>query len=159
MLSAATFLEIVEDLQFQNWNFLTGDMGEGFYLQVQFEAPDVDADIRSFETVTQRGRKWYISRHMTRGEVIQTAFLAIKTAQEHELREQFTYQGRAIFGPHFSVDALLYACDEGHVEKREPIENPETSLDFVPHNPRRDDPTMCRCGANKEDDICLCDSC
>jgi hypothetical protein len=28
------------------------------------------------------------------------------TAEEHETREVFRYRGRAIFGPHLSVEAL-----------------------------------------------------
>jgi hypothetical protein len=113
-MNCLEFQTIVGDLQFQDWTFEIGDMGEGFYLQVQFKT----ADNQTGELTIQRGRKWYISRHMTRGEVIQTAFLAVKTAQEHELREQFIYRGRAVFGPHFSVNALIEICDQERVELR-----------------------------------------
>lgn len=43
---------------------------------------------------------------MTRSEVVQTALKAVLAAVEHEAREFFTYNGRAIFGPHYDVDAL-----------------------------------------------------
>lgn len=52
------------------------------------------------------GRKWLLSTFMTRSEVVQTAFLAVRTWVEHEMREQFTYRSRAVFGPHISIDAV-----------------------------------------------------
>lgn len=58
------------------------------------------------------GRKWYISKHMVKSEVVQTAFLAIRQFQEHELREGFRYRGKAIFNPHIDVDAILQFCDQ-----------------------------------------------
>lgn len=58
----------------------------------------------------QAGRKWRLSKHMTDSEIVQTAFLAVRTAQEHELREQFKYKGYAIFNPHFDLDHLVKNC-------------------------------------------------
>jgi hypothetical protein len=56
---------------------------------------------------TQTGRKWYLSPHMTRSEVVLTALKAILTAEEHEARERFRYKGRRIAGPHINVDFLV----------------------------------------------------
>lgn len=53
-----------------------------------------------------RGRKWRLSRHMVRSEVVQTALKAILTFEEHEIRERFLYRGRAIFDPHYDIDQL-----------------------------------------------------
>jgi hypothetical protein len=53
-----------------------------------------------------KGRKWFLSEHMTRSEIVGTAFKAVLTAMEHETREQFTYRGQAVFGPHIDVDRL-----------------------------------------------------
>ncbi len=66
------------------------------YLQVTFPA---DGEM-------QKGRKWLLSEHMVDAEIVQTAFLAIKIAEEHELRETFSYKGVAIFGPHLDLDML-----------------------------------------------------
>ena len=44
---------------------------------------------------------------MTKSEIVQTAFLAVLTAAEHEIRETFKYHDAAIFGPHFNVDRLV----------------------------------------------------
>ena len=54
----------------------------------------------------QNGRKWYLSRYMTKSELVQTAFKAAITFEEHECREMFTYRGRKIFSPHFDIDSL-----------------------------------------------------
>jgi hypothetical protein len=50
------------------------------------------------------GRKWRISYHACRGEVVQTAFTAVLAWFEHEVREAFLWQGRAIFQPHSNLD-------------------------------------------------------
>lgn len=52
------------------------------------------------------GRKWYISRHATRSEIVLTCLKAGLTNSEHEFREQFTYRGQHIFQPHINVDHL-----------------------------------------------------
>lgn len=51
-------------------------------------------------------RKYYISPNMLDVEIVQTAFLCLKTALEHELREAFKYKGVAVFGPHLDLDTL-----------------------------------------------------
>ncbi len=61
---------------------------------------------------TWRGRKWLLSQHMTEGEVVQTALMACLAAEEHEAREAFRYKGKALFGPHLAVEALLANADE-----------------------------------------------
>jgi hypothetical protein len=78
------------------WEFRVGEMGDGFFLQVRIPEAGQFAGCR----------KWYVSSHATLSEVVQTAFLAVRVAQEHELREQFKYGGKAIFGPHYNVNAL-----------------------------------------------------
>lgn len=51
-------------------------------------------------------RKWYLSPHMTDGEIVQTAFAAALQAEEHECREFFKYDGHVIMNPHLSLEAL-----------------------------------------------------
>lgn len=86
---------VLSAIEYQGWAFMTETMGEGLYLQVKF-----------FDNGIQTGRKWYISTHATRSEVVQTALFAVLTALEHEAREAFTYRGVAIFAPHYNVDRL-----------------------------------------------------
>lgn len=100
--------EILQYVSYRDWKFETGLDGDHPWLRVRFEE---DGEL-------QLGRKWRLSPHMTRGEVVQTALLAVLTAQEHEVREHFRYCGAAIFGPHQNIDALLNVCRIG--EDRRP---------------------------------------
>lgn len=61
----------------------------------------------SGEPMSWTGRKWYISSHSTTSEVVQTALKAVLTAAEHELREQFTYQGVRVFDPHMDLPEVV----------------------------------------------------
>lgn len=54
-----------------------------------------------------RGRKWRLSYHMTDGEIVQTAFMAVMAANEHETREKFTYRGVTVFDPHYDIEKLV----------------------------------------------------
>jgi hypothetical protein len=95
-------LEILKECQFRDWDIIVQKRDSMMYLQVMFLADRGDGIIEN-----QTGRKWFLSEHMTRSEVVQTAFKAVMTALEHEAREHFKYRGSAIFGPHFDVDVLV----------------------------------------------------
>lgn len=77
------------------------------YLQVECDRPDVFTGVMG----TGRGGKAYLSEHMTDGEIVKIAFGLFKAYEEHECREFFKLQGRAIFGPHISVEALWEVAD------------------------------------------------
>lgn len=79
----------------------------------------VDTCSVSGEEYRWKGRKWFLSPHMTQSEIVQTAFLATHVAMEHELRERFKYRGQPIFRPHYSVDALHALCLGDVVDRRE----------------------------------------
>lgn len=118
-LSLAQLEALLADVHYGvngQWLFRAGVMGEGLFLQMQFVAlgPTGTTD----GATIQRGRKWYVSRFSTDGEVIQTALKAVLTALEHEARELFTYKGHAIFGPHFSIDALVRLADDAANQQR-----------------------------------------
>ena len=89
------------------WSFLLSK--QGLYLQVQM--PPAGG-------VSWKGRKWQLSEHMTEGEIVQTALMACLAAEEHEAREAFNYKGKALFGPHLSIEKLLAIADS--IEMREP---------------------------------------
>lgn len=61
----------------------------------------------SGEPTPWRGRKWYLSSHMTDDEVIKTAFSAFKAAVEHETMEGFKVFGRQVFNPHVDYKVLM----------------------------------------------------
>jgi hypothetical protein len=111
-------------VQYRNWIFRIGEDSDSAWLQVAFMAPDIplcsDSVIEDLTKVADaewRGRKWRLSAHMTEGEIIRTALMAVLAAEEHEARERFLWRGRAIFGPHMLPEAMWTAA--GVTEKRE----------------------------------------
>lgn len=114
-MDKAGFEEILRDVEFDGWEFMVGEGPVSVksgrrpcYLQVEFHA----LDSLSLEPMYFRGRKWPLSYHMTRSEVVQTSLMAALAAVEHEAREKFLYKGKAIFGPHHFVDDLLNVRQE-----------------------------------------------
>ena len=107
--------ELANLITYKDWKILVKTDGPRAYLQVEF----IDRDLVSGLLSPQRGRKWFLSEHMTRSEFVQTAFKAVLTAEEHEAREQFRYRGRMIFGPHFDVDAMVeFAGNKENIDLR-----------------------------------------
>lgn len=109
--------EILKDVQYKGWNLIVGESGQTIYLQFQWDHP-----CRFSNTVTrQHSRKWQLSQHMTKSELVQTAFKAALTAEEHECREAFSFKGAAIFGPHLSVDILVHLAQTKNLDYRKPM--------------------------------------
>lgn len=105
---------VLLDLAYLDWKFEVGGTSDASWLRVSFKA----TDSMSGESGVQKGRKWLLSKHMTRNEVVQTALKAVLTAVEHEVRENFTYRGHPIYRPHYDVDALLRLCKEKELDYR-----------------------------------------
>lgn len=127
------FKRIVDKLWFCDWRFILRELDEGtgrYYLQVQFNAEDISTG----KVETQSGRKWLLSPHMTEGEIVQTALMAVLAAVEHEARESFCYDGKRIFGPHKNPDDLAAA----RVQIRKPAIG-ETQLKKVAGGPMREE--------------------
>lgn len=115
MLTPYAMQEILDLVNYPGWDFRVFDDGARPYLQIR--CPDGVCNVTG-QPMSWGSRKWFLSPHMTRSEVVQTAFKAAMTAMEHELREQFTYRGEAIFGPHFDVDQLVAMASAGHMDER-----------------------------------------
>lgn len=77
--------------------------GKRIYLQVGYAAPCTKTN----EPCHWRGRKWYLSSHMTEDEVVKTAFAAFKATVEHEVMEGFKYDGTVVFNPHVNFQELI----------------------------------------------------
>jgi hypothetical protein len=106
-------------VKYKDWVLHLGrDSGEDgrIYMQWQFKA----ACAKTGEVCDQSGRKWYLSPHMTVSELVTTAFKAALTAEEHECRENFTWNGKRIFNPHVDVAALWDVCDQEDVRDEIP---------------------------------------
>ncbi|MGA9769189.1 MAG: hypothetical protein WBV94_09120 [Blastocatellia bacterium] len=76
------------------------------YLQARY----IEPDIITGEDSLQRTRKWLLSEHMVKSEIVQTAFKCAMTSAEHRVREHFLYKGERVFGPHYDVEALVEIC-------------------------------------------------
>ena len=94
--------KIVADIKYKDWSFVVKTFHDHpqspIYLQVYFK----DCDSESWS-----GRKWHVSGYATKSEIVQTALKAVLTAEEHEAREKFLYQGKSVFGPHIDVEQLI----------------------------------------------------
>ena len=105
---------VLRDVRFGRYIFKLYDDGKLPRLQLIC----LDDDARTNEPTQWSSRKWLLSYHMTRSEIVQTALKAVLTAVEHEARERFLYRGQPIFGPHYNVDRLVDICAAGAVDVR-----------------------------------------
>ena|SRR5688572_4140361 len=99
---------ILAQISYKDWDFRWGTRGDSFYIQVRFCAKDnFQGDEASWS-----GRKWDVSSHATSAEVVQTCLKAVLTAEEHEAREKFLFNGRPIFQPHMDINLLWTIADK-----------------------------------------------
>ena len=57
-------------------------------------------DVNNNNLVLHKGRKFYLSPHMTDEEVIRTFALAVKIFEEHEANEWLKFDNRRVLNPH-----------------------------------------------------------
>lgn len=108
---------IVLQCSFSEYRFHVETDGRGaIYLQAFYD----EADVHTGVLETQCTRRWFLSPMMSKSEIVQTVFKCALTSMEHRTREFFRYRDRAVFGPHFKVDALWSLCeDEAAFARRE----------------------------------------
>lgn len=107
--------EAINQIKFMDYTFVLLNDGDRTYLQGQYD----EADIVTGKTELQKTRKWILSPHMTRSEVVQTAFKCALTSMEHRTREHFLYKGERVFSPHYDVEALVELCRQKRFDERE----------------------------------------
>lgn len=104
-------------IKYKDWAFEIGDKNGTLYLQIKFLAPDNGNPDGPLEI--QSCRKWMLSEHMTKSEFVQTAFKAVMTAEEHEIRETFKYLGVPVFAPHIDISQLhFFLASDDRTETR-----------------------------------------
>jgi hypothetical protein len=84
---------LVGNVHYRDARFLVHPAAPGFHLEMR------RGEIRS--------RPWYLGPWTTESDLVRTALACALAYEEHEAREQFTYQGKAVFGPHTDVQALV----------------------------------------------------
>lgn len=96
------------------------EMPYGMEVWAYGDEPDMYLQVRMMDDKGewQKGRKFRLSIHMTKSEVVQTAFMAGLAFMEHEYREFFTYRDEAIFQPHWDVDDLVELRQRGSLDVR-----------------------------------------
>lgn len=107
-------LLILADVTFPGYTFTIGDKSGSLFLQGHYR----EADITTGAVEEQTTRKWYLSPHMTRSELVQTALKLALTSAEHRVREHFLYRGERIYGPHFDCEALWELARAGRFDVR-----------------------------------------
>ena len=107
---------VFNDIKYKSWEFHIGRRLDSYTLQIQFWSDDSETG----EWRKQHCRKWFISKHACRAEVVRTAWKAVVAAAEHEVSETFRYKGVAIHSPHLDPDALarLYKNEKRPLNRR-----------------------------------------
>ena len=111
--AARNFHRWLQPVQYEDWRFNVCLDDIRPYLQISADA----VCSNSGKMHTWKSRKWFLSPHMTRSEVVQTAFKAVMTAVEHEARELFRYKGYAIYSPHYNVERLVALHQSGDAKE------------------------------------------
>lgn len=102
MKAYADFRAILDRCAFPDFRFAIDDTGTHMRVECVGGRDNVTG-----EPMNWNGRWWRLSAYMTDGEVVQTAFLAILTAMEHEARETFRFDGVTVFDPHYDIHKLV----------------------------------------------------
>ena len=94
---------IVADVFFPGYTFQVEPINpEQMAIRVIYDEPDVMSGV----VEEQHGRWWPIERKWHNGQIVQTCLKALLTSLEHRAREHFTWRGRNVFQPHFSMMTL-----------------------------------------------------
>jgi hypothetical protein len=121
--------DVLSRVSFPNYTFNVKENTAGLYLQIMCQGKcNVTGDDSKWFS-----RKWTLSYHMTDGEIVQTAFKAVMTAVEHEVRELFTYRDESIFDPHYDVEKLVELRKQADsvVERERPVATPLEPFDVA----------------------------
>src|SRR5437660_536808 len=92
IMTKTEMLAVLAEVACAEYRFKIEQKGASHYLVAEYD----DADVYSGEPGIQRTRKWLLSEHMTRSELVQTALKCVLTSHEHRVRESFLYRGRRV---------------------------------------------------------------
>ena len=104
MFSESEIREIVSNISYLDWEIRLKHDGDRPYVQVYGHGPDPKDGMKDAQW---SGRKWFISPHMCKNEIIRTAYKAIECAVAHEMNEVFLYKGVAIMTPHMDYEEIV----------------------------------------------------
>lgn len=105
--------DLLRRITFPGLRFQVNEVMEaGVVMEVSMRCFGVETCVLTLEEERQNGRWWRLSKHMTDGEVMQTALMAVLAYQEHETREAFQVDGLPVFQPHWDLEFLLRAAQD-----------------------------------------------
>ena len=117
MMTFDQITEIVCNCKYQHWDIEVKLDGNRPYLQIHVKE---GLDNMTGLPLEWTGRKWFLSYHMVKNEIVRTAFKAITCAVQHETEELFTYRGVSIFNPHLDPDKLVdFASNHDNIQERD----------------------------------------
>jgi hypothetical protein len=99
---------ILSAIQYKDWKLRIVTENDALYLR--WLAPVTC--VKTGRRVTLTSSKWLLPDGITESELVQTAFRAAMSVEEHECRENFTYCGKRVLNPHINVHRLLAICDD-----------------------------------------------
>lgn len=105
--------QFLRRIKYKDWHFEVDEIAGGDGVST-FRACFFAPDSATGRLERQEGREWLVPWGTSESEIVRTAFLAIQTAEEHERRETFTFDGAPIFAPHFNAEQLAAAWHEAH---------------------------------------------
>lgn len=82
--------------------------GNRLYIQIEYS----NSCTKTHKIETWKGRKWYLSDHMTNDEVIKTVYAAFEAAVKHEIMEGFKIDNKVLFNPHINFEELIKISDQ-----------------------------------------------
>jgi hypothetical protein len=95
------FLIVEYDRKYEVKDFMF--MYPRVYIQIEYSASCTKTE----KIDTWKGRKWYLSEHMTDDEIIKTTYAAFEACVKHEIMEGFKIDGKILFNPHIDFEELL----------------------------------------------------
>lgn len=104
MFSEKEIREIISNVSYLDWEFRLMYDRDRPYLQIHGHGPDPKEGMRDAQW---SGRKWFVSPHMCKNEIIRTAYKALECAVAHEMNELFLYKGVAIMTPHLDYEEIV----------------------------------------------------
>jgi hypothetical protein len=108
------FKVLVEhDKKFKNTHWPVGE--PRVYIQLSYRAKCTKTGHEDF----WKGRKWYLSEHMTADEIVKTVYAAFEAAVKHEIMEGFKYYNKIVFNPHVDFVELLKITNN-EVKRQQP---------------------------------------
>lgn len=95
------YIVIEYDRKYENKDFMF--MYPRVYIQVRYTSLCTKTD----KIEDWKGRKWYLSEHMTNDEIVKTAYCGFEAAVKHEIMEGFKIDDKILFNPHVNFEELL----------------------------------------------------